>query len=498
MALRRITRWYERLCKYDFEVTYRPGSQNPVADCLSRLPLGDDNPYEPKEEDKLIASIRTLEEEAALSRGEIKKATSEDEELKSVMKFVKHGWPKNNKIPTQMMPYKQIQNELFIVDGCLLRTEDRFIIPKSLIQRVIKLAHETHPGMTRTKQRIREYYWWPQLNKTVETLIQNCTPCQNSDKSSKPIKEAIQPVVYPMRQMGKVSIDICGPFLKAPVGKKYLTIMMDYYSRWPEMLKSEKMPTSAMIITWLKTVFGRFGNPEDLVSDNGSQFTSNEFESFLRNRDIKHSKAVPYNPPANGLIERFNREVKALLQAGRYSSQSYEDRLNNILILARTSINRGTQQRPDVLFLGRKIRTNLSAPAFESEDAEADKRREEYQESYRKDVSQNMFKVGDYAKFRKMEGVFKGCPRWSLPYKIMEKIGPATFKLSCGIKINARRLRRSHGPPDECFPVLPEQRPEIAPTERHPRSPVRQIPRRSARTRRSPQRYGEWETNKHP
>ncbi|MCP3663066.1 MAG: hypothetical protein GY696_11315, partial [Gammaproteobacteria bacterium] len=54
---------------------------------------------------------------------------------------------------------------------------------------------------SRTKQRIREYYWWPQLNKTVETLTQNCTPCQNSDKSSKPVKEAIQPVVYPMRQM---------------------------------------------------------------------------------------------------------------------------------------------------------------------------------------------------------------------------------------------------------------------------------------------------------
>ncbi len=177
--------------------------------------------------------------------------------------------------------------------------------------------------MTRTKQRIREFYWWPQLNKTVESLIQNCTPCQNSDKSLKPIKEAIQPVVYPMRQMGKVSIDICGPLHKAPIGKKYLKIMMDCYSRWPEMLKSEKTPMSAMIITWLKAVFGPFGNPEDLVSDNGSQSTSNEFESFLRNRDIKHSRAVPYNPPANGLIETFNREVKALLQAGWYSSQSY-------------------------------------------------------------------------------------------------------------------------------------------------------------------------------
>ncbi len=222
MAPRRITRWYERLCKYDFEVTYRPGSQNPVADCLSRLPLGDDNPYEPKEEEKLIASIRTLEEEAALSRGEIKKATSEDEELKSVMKFVKHGWPKNNKIPTQMTPYKQIQNELFIVDGCLLRTEDRFIIPKSLIQRVIKLAHETHPGMTRNEAEDSRIL-------LVASAEQDCRDADTELYSMPELRQIIEEeAIQPMRQMGKVSIDICGPFHKAPVGKKYLTIMMDY------------------------------------------------------------------------------------------------------------------------------------------------------------------------------------------------------------------------------------------------------------------------------
>ncbi|MCP3668087.1 MAG: hypothetical protein GY696_37290 [Gammaproteobacteria bacterium] len=66
------------------------------------------------------------------------------------------------------------------------------------------------------------------------------------------------------------------PNMKGKVlGVKYKTILIDYYSRWPEMLKIEKAPTSGQIVGWLKTVFGRFGNPEDLVSDNGTIFVSN-------------------------------------------------------------------------------------------------------------------------------------------------------------------------------------------------------------------------------
>ncbi len=185
-----------------------------------------------------------------------------------------------------LQPFKLIQHELYTVNGCILRSGDRFIIPKSLIPRVIRLAHDSHPGMTRTKQRIRELYWWPKLNATVEESIKDCIACQSSDKSAKPVQAPIQPVEYPAYPMGKVSIDVCGPYGKASFVMKYKTILIHYYSRWPEMLKTEKALTSGQIIGWLKTVFGRFGSPEYLVPDNGTIFVRKVFESFLKKRGI--------------------------------------------------------------------------------------------------------------------------------------------------------------------------------------------------------------------
>ncbi|MCP3661906.1 MAG: hypothetical protein GY696_05315 [Gammaproteobacteria bacterium] len=221
MAPRRITRWYERLCKYDFEMVYRPGKDNPVADCLSRSPLDVNLPYEPQEENQLVKSIGEILAQTALHRNEIKDGTLKDKDLQEVVRYTTQGWPKANKIKMELKPFKQIQHELYIVDGCLLRDGDRIIIPRTLIKRVVQLAHEAHPGMTKTKQRIRELYWWPGINKAVEDLIRGCSSCQKSDKSAVVLKAPIQAVEYPARPMGKVSIDICGPFATAPLSKKY-------------------------------------------------------------------------------------------------------------------------------------------------------------------------------------------------------------------------------------------------------------------------------------
>ncbi len=289
--------------------------------------------------------------------------------------------------------------------------------------------------------------------------------------------------------MGKVSIDICGPFATAPLSKKYKIVMLDYNSRWPDIYTSEKLPTSSSIIGWLKSVFTRFGYPEDVTTDNGSQFTSKEFQDFLNENGIKHSKTVPYNPPANGLVERFNREIKAILQASRYDVKTYEDRIQSLLSMARTTVNRGTGKRPDEMFLGRKIRTKLSAPALLYMDKEADERRKKYQESYSEE-GEAQLKVGDYAKFRKETGVFKGQPRWSLPYKVIERMGPSTFKLEQGFKVNARRLRKCEPPISVDFP---ENHGETNRDRNHPERPMEEALRqRPQRNRRCPDRYGDW------
>ena len=168
-----------------------------------------------------------------------------------------------------------------------IRREDRIVVPPTLQKRLLNLANQGHPGIVRMKRKVRETYWWPSMNKDVEHLIKHCQACQAGGKSAK--SESIPEISIPKpdEPWKKIAIDITGPFFNAPHNKRYIVCIIDYCSRFPEVLLTSNT-TSANIISWLESVFSRFGNPESLVSDNSSQFTSVEFEGFLKSRNIEH------------------------------------------------------------------------------------------------------------------------------------------------------------------------------------------------------------------
>ncbi len=85
--------------------------------------------------------------------------------------------------------------------------------------------------------------------------------------------------------------------------------VIDYTSNFPECLLTTDI-RSGCIVKWLETVFARFGNPDELVSDNGLQFVSSEFSAFLKRHGIAHTRSAVYNPTENGLVEVFNRVLK--------------------------------------------------------------------------------------------------------------------------------------------------------------------------------------------
>ena len=74
--------------------------------------------------------------------------------------------------------------------------------------------------------------------------------------------------------------------------------------------------TSVQTILALREIFSRFGLPHQLVSDNGPQFSSEEFERFLSSNGVKHLPTVPYHPASNGEAKRFVQTVKQALRAG--------------------------------------------------------------------------------------------------------------------------------------------------------------------------------------
>ena len=97
--------------------------------------------------------------------------------------------------------------------------------------------------------------------------------------------------------------------------EKYL-IVVDYYSRYFE-LERISTTTSSAIINKLKAVFARHGIPEELVSDNGPQFSAHEFARFANEWDFSHITSSPNHPQSNGLVEKSVHIAKQLLNKSK-------------------------------------------------------------------------------------------------------------------------------------------------------------------------------------
>ena len=161
-------------------------------------------------------------------------------------------------------------------------------------------------------------------------------------------------------------MDITGPFKE----KTYF-LAIDAHSRWPEIYEMSSL-TSTKTISILRDLFSRYGLPMQLVSDNGPQFTSAEFEEFMKRNGIKHIHTPPYHPASNGTVERLLQSFKQSLKASASSGLSMQRLLENFLITYRNTPHSITQEPPSKLFLERRLRTRLDmlipSPADRSEE----------------------------------------------------------------------------------------------------------------------------------
>ena len=101
------------------------------------------------------------------------------------------------------------------------------------------------------------------------------------------------------KTMAAYSCRLTGPF----TGQMFL-IAVDAHNKWPEVLPTV-LASSEKTVELLRDVFARYGLPEHLHSDNGSQFTSEVFRNFMKANNIRHTFSAPYHPATNGQVERF-------------------------------------------------------------------------------------------------------------------------------------------------------------------------------------------------
>ena len=147
----------------------------------------------------------------------------------------------------------------------------RIVIPSSLRRRILILAHEKHQGIVKTKALLPEKFRWPGMDSDVEKFMKGCHSCQVI--SQQPIKyEPLCMTEIPTKCWQTVAMDLQGPY---PTGDHLLTLTY-CCSGYPVVFPVRTI-TAEKVIKELRTVFGYFGSPETLTTDNDPQFVSTDF-----------------------------------------------------------------------------------------------------------------------------------------------------------------------------------------------------------------------------
>ena len=208
-----------------------------------------------------------------------------------------------------------------------------------LTKKILKDFYTWTPGMSRMKAPMRSYVYWLGMDKDIENMAKSCRNCASVAKAP-PIKFNSWPKTDKLWSC--LHIDYAGP-----IKETYFFVIVDSFTKWPEVFKW-KTPTTMTTIEVLQELFARFGLPETIVSDNGTSFTSKEWENFGRLLSINHLKSAPYHLRSNGLVERFIDIFKrAIKKANRIETENEE--LQEFLSIYRITTNPNTNaNRTDV------------------------------------------------------------------------------------------------------------------------------------------------------
>ena len=108
-------------------------------------------------------------------------------------------------------------------------------------------------------------------------------------------------------------MDIVGPLPRTKSGNKYILVMCDYATRWPEAVALKAIDAETVAEEMVR-IFTRVGVPEEMLTDQGANFTSGLMKEVHRLLGVKPIRTSPYHPQTDGLVERFNRTLKSMLK----------------------------------------------------------------------------------------------------------------------------------------------------------------------------------------
>ena len=159
----------------------------------------------------------------------------------------------------------------------------------------------------------------------------------------------------------------------------------------------------------LRPIFARFGLPEQILTDNGPQLVSEEFQEFTRSNGIQHIKIAPYHPRSNGMAERFVQTFKTAMRKMVNEGGDINQKLANFLLVYRKTPQSTTMEAPAMLLMKRipRSRIDLITPNLQTKVV---KRQEKQKVQFDKRSREKEFKAQEKVWVRNYNGEKKWIP----------------------------------------------------------------------------------------
>ncbi|KAI2642436.1 Transposon Tf2-8 polyprotein [Labeo rohita] len=280
----RQARWALFLTRFNFTITYRPGSKNVPADALSRQ-------FSPE-------------------------ATSDPETI----------------IPSELIVSPIIWDLDQAIQQATLQEpappecpEGKTYVPLSQRQILLGTAHGTpgsgHPGSSRTLSLTQSRYWWPSMHQDTIRYVQSCSVCAKSNSPRQLPTGKLVPLPIPERPWSHLGVDFITD-LSESEGNTCVLVVVDRFSKACKLIPLRGLPTAMETAEHLfHQVFRHYGLPEEIVSDWGPQFTSHVWKAFFKLLGITVNLSSGYHPQTNGQTERKIQEIGRYLRAYCHDDQ---------------------------------------------------------------------------------------------------------------------------------------------------------------------------------